>query len=543
VLTKCLRFRWAQCQLDVLSKLKDRRSVTVERALERLPSDLHATYKRLLAAIPDDDRALVLRMLNFVALCARPVTLDEVAEYAIIEDGMVRVTPVHRFANCDEILQLCGNFVSVQDKILSLAHKSVKDFLLSADVTQQPANEYGDLEIEIGRTCLIYLSFSGDSDNFETGAPSTEQLQRLRVCYPFLEYAAAMWPHHLRRASHQNALKGLMQSSLNLLGSSNLWKTWLILQPADIWDNQIQLAFFLCDAVIRSPDVPGWALDFWDIRQTLRKKDLSRSPNSQNSVERSPQSRTKSARLGYRHVQSFSGQFFVEVSGKQEYTLAVILLEVALQKSLESIVQQEASLGSTYDTLNRHLQLLYDKSEKARSRMGQKYGDVVLECIRLATLGTEGLPEVPAPLSPDQRQHILWEKCCQPLQKIAKAGFARAHGFRASPHTEPDCEEDNIFDFFTGGMTTHEISTKDEGSESTLRNFAALLNGEVPAESYTYLHSKANDLIRATHPTHPTYGLPPSADGVFYGAFSSSFFGRAGLSRVLQPWNYQQKSA
>jgi hypothetical protein len=52
-------------------------------------------------------------------------------------------------------------------------------------------------------------------------------------------------------------------------------------------------------------------------------------------------------------------------------------------------------------------------------------------------------------------------------------------------HTELDCEEDNIFDFFTGGMTTHEISTKDEGSESTLRNFAALLNGEVPVESYT----------------------------------------------------------
>jgi hypothetical protein len=67
-----------RCQLDVLSKLKDRRSVTVERTLERLPTDLHTTYQRLLATIPSDDRALVLRMLHLVALSARPVTLDEV---------------------------------------------------------------------------------------------------------------------------------------------------------------------------------------------------------------------------------------------------------------------------------------------------------------------------------------------------------------------------------------------------------------------------------------------------------------------------------
>jgi hypothetical protein len=181
-----------------------------------------------------------------------------------------------KFCNSAEISSACRIRSSVW-----LINPS-KDFLLSADVTERPANEYGDLEIEIGRTCLIYLSFLGDSDNFETGAPSTERLQRLRICYPFLEYAAAMWPHHLRHASHQNALKRLMQSSLNLLGSATLWKTWLILQPADIWDNQVQLAFFLCDAVIRSPDAPGWALDSWDIRQTLRKKDQSRSPNSHN---------------------------------------------------------------------------------------------------------------------------------------------------------------------------------------------------------------------------------------------------------------------
>jgi hypothetical protein len=322
-------------------------------------------------------------MLHFIALSARPVTLDEVAEYAIVEEGLVLVTSEHRFADCNDVLQLCGNLVSVQDNILSLAHKSVKAFLLSADVTGRPANDYEDYEVEIGRTCLTYLAF----------------LERLRKSYPFLEYAAAMWPHHLRRWSRQIVLQDLIRSSLNLLGQATLWQTWLILQPADIWDNQIQLAVFVSDAVIRSPDLPGWALEFWDIRQNLRKKDPSRSPNSYHSFAKSSLSGAKSTRSSYHlGVQPSASRFFTAVRGKQAYTLAVLLLEIALQKSLESITAQEARLGSTYDTLDRHLQFLHEKSQKAQSRMGQKYGDVIRDCIKLASLGTENLPGVAGPV-------------------------------------------------------------------------------------------------------------------------------------------------
>jgi hypothetical protein len=83
--------------------------------------------------------------------------------------------------------------------------------------------------------------------------------------------------------------------------------------------------------------------------------------------------------------------------------LAVLLLEIALQKSLESNTAQEARLGSTYDALDSHLQLLHEKSQKAQSRMGQKYGDVIRNCIKLAFLGTE----FAAPVSDDQKRQIL----------------------------------------------------------------------------------------------------------------------------------------
>jgi hypothetical protein len=197
-----------------------------------------------------------------------------------------------------------------------------------------------------------------------------------------------MWPHHLSRRSRQIVLQDLIRSSLNLLGQPTLWQTWLILQPADIWDNQIQLAAFVSDAVIRSPDLLGWALRFWDVRPNLCKKDPSRPPYP----------------LG---VQPSANRFSTEVRGKQEYTLAVLLLEIALQKRLESITAQEASFGSTHDTPDSHLQLLHEKTQKAQSRMGQKYGDVISDCIRLASLGTENLPGVAAPVSDDQKQQSL----------------------------------------------------------------------------------------------------------------------------------------
>ena len=212
-----------------------------------------------------------------------------------------------------------------------------------------------------------------------------------------------------------------------------------------------------------------------------------------------------------------------------------MLLEIALQKSLEDITAQEASLGSTYDTLDSHLQLLHEKSQKAQPRMGQKYGDVIRDCIKLASLGTENLPGVAAPVSDDQKQQILWERCCQPLQYLARAGFAKAHGFNVVPSTDLEWgEEDNAFGFFTAGISAHESTDRDESSEVTLVEFATLLDGP---------DLETKEARKRTALSNRTHGAPPSADGVFYGAFQSSYFGRPGLSRVLEPWNYPGNTA
>ena len=154
---------------------------------------------------------------------------------------------------------------------------------------------------------------------------------------------------------------------------------------------------------------------------------------------------------------------------------------MALQKRLESITAQEASFGSTYNTPDSHLQLLHEKTQKAQSRMGQKYGDVISDCIRLASLGAENLPGVAAPVSDDQKQQSLWEWCCQQLQYLARAGLAKAHGFNVVPSTDLELGgEDNVFGFFASGISAHESTDRDESSEVTLVEFAALLHGWGP---------------------------------------------------------------
>jgi hypothetical protein len=110
--------------------------------------------------------------------------------------------------------------------------------------------------------------------------------------------------------------------------------------------------------------------------------------------------------------------------------------------------------------------------------MGQKYGDIIRDYIKLASLGIEHLPGVAAPMSEDQKRQILWERCCQPLQCLARASSAKAHGFNVVPSTDLEWgEDDNVFGFFTAGVSAHASTDRDESSEVTLVEFAPLLDG------------------------------------------------------------------
>ena len=246
-----------------------------------MPEDLYSTYSRILNDLQSsDDWPVVDRILAFVSYSARPVTVAEVAEFTILEDEMTNVQPEERFEDFTEILSLISSLVNVQDGNLTLAHKSVQDFL----VTKQGRGDfvppftsllYRGADIYIAKRCLQYLAFPqqpvcGIAELRNVKDPNTRLLAKLLTEYPFLDYAASRWPHHVRTKKLQEKVAEQMQATLPFTVKPNLWKAWLMLQRADIWETRLQLARLLCEASIRSALVPDWAHDFWQARQDYR---------------------------------------------------------------------------------------------------------------------------------------------------------------------------------------------------------------------------------------------------------------------------------
>jgi len=272
-------------------KLKDRRVKKVQEVLDAMPEDLYSTYSRILDDLQSsDDWPVVDRILAFVSYSARPVTVAEVAEFAILEDGMTNVQPEERFEDFTEILSLIGSLINVQDGNLTLAHKSVQDFL----VTRQERGDfvapytsdllYRGADIYIAKRCLQYLAFPqrpvcdiAEARNVKD--PNTRHLAKLLTEYPFLDYAASRWPHHVRTKELQEEAAEQMQTTLPFTVKPNLWKAWLMLQRADIWETQLQLARLLCEASIRSALVPDWAYGFWQARQDYRVRSHAKKPS------------------------------------------------------------------------------------------------------------------------------------------------------------------------------------------------------------------------------------------------------------------------
>ena len=133
------RFRYAECQLDMLANLKDRRVRTVGEVLDSMPTSIQATYARILLKLHSSREWPILeRVLALVSFGARSVTIKEAAEFAILEDDMTIVDPEERLEDFDHILAMSSSMISTRDGYLILAHKSVQEFLSAGPDSSSP---------------------------------------------------------------------------------------------------------------------------------------------------------------------------------------------------------------------------------------------------------------------------------------------------------------------------------------------------------------------------------------------------------------------
>jgi hypothetical protein len=430
------RFRWAQCQLDALQRLKDRRFNSVVSTLHQMPQDLNSTYAQIMSSLESSDEwDLIARIIVLVAYSARPPTIPETAEFVIIENDSDIIEPNNRFDNCRDILNLASCFISVDKETLKLSHKSVKEFLDSQIEPETMLAKHLSHETRpgvrisrtpflpesyIARKCLRYLSLPATpirqlSFPEDIKHPNSKHLETLLREFPFLEYAATQWSYHIRNEKEQSLAEDDMHLVL-LSKGCNLWYSWLLLQRADIWETQLSLAQTLSEAIISSANVGGWASNFWRKRQDYR---VAAENHDQHA---------SSCAISIKHPGKL-----ICLSGRVYLDMAVVLLEVAVQRPLYESLLSRIDAAMSLPDLEKVIESLKKLSEGTIRRMGLGYHLAVAACLD-HVYPQYNLGSIPDrdPLEDNAVQEILG-----PLQSLAVSGF-RASKFAATFRSNQD---------------------------------------------------------------------------------------------------------
>jgi len=179
-----------------------------------LPKTLDEIYDQILLRIDESYRENALRVLQFLAFAARPVTFAEAAEVLTIDLDRERYDPDRKLLNPGDLMLLCSTLVtrasvsevdfkdvmkrSVYNEysviytdcwMIRLAHLSVKDYLLSERIKSSRLS-YFALETKlanslIAQVCVAYIMHLP----FAEGYCDWNTLQIRLQEWPFYHYA------------------------------------------------------------------------------------------------------------------------------------------------------------------------------------------------------------------------------------------------------------------------------------------------------------------------------------------------------------------
>jgi hypothetical protein len=192
------RFRWVECQLASIRKCI--RVSQLRRALADLPKDLDETYARIILGISEENKADVIKLLQWLCYSMVPITLEMAADILATgysdELGRCHFDSDERPPEVDDILLICSSLVSLgEDRMLQLAHFSVKEYLISDRIgyllkTTDYNISSSIANLNIAELCLAYIMDS--SPNINTVGS--------RKLFPLYDYANYKWIDHHRAA-------------------------------------------------------------------------------------------------------------------------------------------------------------------------------------------------------------------------------------------------------------------------------------------------------------------------------------------------------
>ncbi|KAK3943389.1 ankyrin repeat-containing domain protein [Diplogelasinospora grovesii] len=201
-------FQWVRCQIETLCKLRNDKAIRA--ALSNLPKTLQDTYIRILQRVEDEhpeDVEVLRKVLCWLVRGVRNISLSALAEGIAIDpesgDDCMDFSAVD--TDPEDILELLGGLVTVSaDKVVSLAHYTVKEFLESDDMRRIKSLFWiGTYEVEsqLATVCLTYLCY--DDFRQPVGRDRDPEAYGSRLDeYKFLHYATQAWPIHAQHGEN-----------------------------------------------------------------------------------------------------------------------------------------------------------------------------------------------------------------------------------------------------------------------------------------------------------------------------------------------------
>lgn len=200
-------------------------------SLNQLPKSLNETYANILRKVRRDDVELLRRLLLWVAFTVLPLTIEELQDAVAVEAGIGTLNAIEesRLNDPKDILSIGGSLLSVSESgHVKLAHLSVKDYLLSADIKASPdlcgygmAPEKANQELAIN--CITYLSL----DSLANGPVEAQEDWQGRLArHLLLKHVAKGWTYFLRAASSTPELSGLV-SNFFAAKSRQTFMSWI----------------------------------------------------------------------------------------------------------------------------------------------------------------------------------------------------------------------------------------------------------------------------------------------------------------------------
>jgi ankyrin repeat protein len=206
-------FLWVGFAMHELRK--KRTSTEILSALEGLPSGLENIYGTMLLQIPFDRRELSLKLLLWVTLALRPLSLIDLAAAADVRSSSSLITQEQAIRDavglCAPLLQIkkgevervwdkrSGSFIEVLDiERVHLIHASARDYLVRKVCDKNPTLEQfrineEEAHFDIAQTCLhcIISSELRHTAVFSVNAKDPKELS-------FLRYSVFHWYEHVR---------------------------------------------------------------------------------------------------------------------------------------------------------------------------------------------------------------------------------------------------------------------------------------------------------------------------------------------------------